>query len=222
MTMAFKPKYRITFSFIVAVLFSTVILCQFLFHSHISQHIYTDERFVTTADGIIDNTDTLTDKRKNYDNSNHDNSATTLQANLPELVLEPVTVRRRILDPTDPHYDKERIMDMLQEMNVDPFSIDNQTWAKVPTWQKVTDIWGTEPVVQGLEHCADFRKDVPGKLRLIAVAGIFSTGTNLLAQLLQHNCAIPERMATFKDQKKGRQKNHGMEWQVVSIMGLSS
>ena len=108
-------------------------------------------------------------------------------------------------DPSDPFYDKEKIMDMLREMEVDPYSIDNATWAKVPTWGFVTNIWGTEPVVHGLDqHCDTFRRIDP-KRRRIAVAGMFSTGTNLLAQLLQHNCGIPERIEWL-----GRNKGHGM------------
>ena len=114
-------------------------------------------------------------------------------------------------DVNDPFHDKAQIMEMLKEMNVDPYSLDNGTWAQVPTWEQVTAIWGSEPRVYGRQHCEAFKSRIEPKQRRVAVAGIFSTGTNLLAQLLQHNCGIPERVKWL-----GRKGGHGMYWQVVS------
>mmetsp|Transcript_7689 Transcript_7689/g.10977 ORF Transcript_7689/g.10977 Transcript_7689/m.10977 type:complete len:448 (-) Transcript_7689:7-1350(-) len=114
--------------------------------------------------------------------------------------------------------DKDKIIGMLQAMSVDPYAIDNETWAEVPTWTQVQQIWGTEPKIYGLyvpnqndgmNFCASFRNSIDEYRRHIAVGGVFSTGTNLLAQLLQHNCGIPERI-----KKYGRRRGHGMEWQV--------
>jgi hypothetical protein len=42
-------------------------------------------------------------------------------------------------------------------------------------------------VVVGSEDCASYRARVPKRQRLLAVAGLFNTGTNLLDTHLQHN-----------------------------------
>eukprot|EP00548_Thalassiothrix_antarctica_P015026 CAMPEP_0194175832 /NCGR_PEP_ID=MMETSP0154-20130528/9831_1 /TAXON_ID=1049557 /ORGANISM="Thalassiothrix antarctica, Strain L6-D1" /LENGTH=404 /DNA_ID=CAMNT_0038889801 /DNA_START=188 /DNA_END=1402 /DNA_ORIENTATION=+ len=111
----------------------------------------------------------------------------------------------------DPFYDKVKLLDVLRNMDVDPHSIDNSTWSQVPTWKSITEVWGKEPRIYGLEEsCSKFRNEIPAHKRHIAVGGIFSTGTNLMAQLLQHNCGIPERIEWIGNRNKG----HGMEWQV--------
>ncbi|GMI01703.1 hypothetical protein TrLO_g11127 [Triparma laevis f. longispina] len=46
--------------------------------------------------------------------------------------------------------------------------------------------------------CSDFQSSVPAENRLIAVAGLFNTGTNLMMKLLNHNCVMPKRKTPFQ------------------------
>lgn len=99
---------------------------------------------------------------------------------------------------------REKLVGMLLEMH----SISEETLEAVPMWEDIARERGP-PVILGTEKCAEFRERVPALDRRVAIAGMFSTGTNLLSQLLQHNCAIPEGV-----EKKGRKGGHGMDWQV--------
>lgn len=60
---------------------------------------------------------------------------------------------------------------------------------EIPAWWQIIDNFGNEPVILGLERCAAFRQRV--HRRHIAPAGMFSTGTNLLQQMLYDNCHSP-------------------------------
>lgn len=46
--------------------------------------------------------------------------------------------------------------------------------------------------------CSDFQSSVPAEDRLIAVAGLFNTGTNLMMKLLNRNCVMPKRKTPFQ------------------------
>jgi len=59
----------------------------------------------------------------------------------------------------------------------------------IPSWQQVTDMFGTEPVIIGLEQCEAFRKAVPFSNRTVLPAGSFNTGTNLFPEFFHTNCA---------------------------------
>lgn len=104
---------------------------------------------------------------------------------------------------------RERLARMLLEMYIDPTQVEDSIWKQVPVWDDITAVHGSEPVIYGLDSCQSFRDTVAPIDRHVGIAGMFNTGTNLLAILLQHNCAIPEGIA-----KWGRKKGHGMEWQV--------
>ena len=60
---------------------------------------------------------------------------------------------------------------------------------RLPTTTKVADLYGPEPIVYGLETCQAYRN----KLQALnqtpqpRIAGLYNTGTNALAQLLQYN-----------------------------------
>jgi hypothetical protein len=75
---------------------------------------------------------------------------------------------------------------------------------RLPTWQQVVDRYGAQPVVLGLETCAEFKSKVPLKQRTLAPAGPFNSGTNLLFEVLLKNCQVP-----------GAPKQRaGVQWQV--------
>eukprot|EP00934_Nitzschia_sp_Nitz4_P005119 Nitzschia sp. Nitz4//scaffold243_size29414//1160//2781//NITZ4_008057-RA/size29414-snap-gene-0.0-mRNA-1//1//CDS//3329543834//5109//frame0 len=81
----------------------------------------------------------------------------------------------------------------------------------LPTWSQVVVKFGSEPRMIGLETCATFREQVPLPFRHLAPAGMFSTGTNLLADLMQTNCILPPpRNHGGEVPKKGK----NMDWQA--------
>lgn len=49
--------------------------------------------------------------------------------------------------------------------------------------------------------------------RMLGAAGMFSTGTNLLTQLLKRNCYIPERAERYGLDTASKEQL-GMRWQV--------
>jgi len=108
-------------------------------------------------------------------------------------------------DDEDPA--KAPILKLLREAGVR--DIDAEMMERLPTWKQVTDLYGTEPVLYGLDTCQAFREsgEDPGE-HLLGVAGTFNTGTNLLAELLIHNCEMPARMAKYGE------INKGIRWQV--------
>jgi hypothetical protein len=71
--------------------------------------------------------------------------------------------------------------------------LDNSTIESLPTNVKIRTLLGPEPLIVGNEdQCSFFRQRVPNPNdRWMGVAGCFNTGTNLLAELLRHNCIMP-------------------------------
>jgi hypothetical protein len=78
----------------------------------------------------------------------------------------------------------------------------------LPKWNEVVQRFGGSPRILGLETCSSFRQINPNKeLRLIAPAGIFNSGTNLLYHLLAKNCRpSPSNKFSFS--------GTGIDWQV--------
>ena len=86
--------------------------------------------------------------------------------------------------------------------------VDDLTEDIVKQLPVVSDIhaqYGTKPIVHNLESCERFRDLYLPEERFMAVAGMFNTGTNILGNLIVHNCAIPR--------PKGK-KGSGMRQQV--------
>ena len=92
-------------------------------------------------------------------------------------------------------YDPEEDLDLLQEL---------------PDWDDVVTMYGPEPIMYGMteENCKRFQEHSDPGEHFIGVAGTFNSGTNLMAELLTHNCIMPERM------KKYGKENRGVRWQV--------
>jgi len=57
----------------------------------------------------------------------------------------------------------------------------------LPKWSKILEHYGP-PKILGLETCQAFREKIPPHQRHIAPAGMFNSGTNLLANLIRVNC----------------------------------
>jgi hypothetical protein len=84
---------------------------------------------------------------------------------------------------------------------------------KLPSWSTIVDQYGPEPVIFGFPNACDrYQETVAPKDRILAAAGMFSTGTNLVTQLLKHNCYIPARMALYG--MNATKEQMGIRWQV--------
>lgn len=76
---------------------------------------------------------------------------------------------------------------VLQSMGVNHSELVERGLLKeIPPWWQILDNYGNEPIILGLERCEKFRERV--HRRHVGPAGLFSTGTNLLQQLLFDNC----------------------------------
>jgi hypothetical protein len=64
---------------------------------------------------------------------------------------------------------------------------------EVPKWSQILNNYGgsNEPVVLGLDYCEEYRQTTKKKQRAIGPAGLFSSGTNLLHDLIKSNCDPP-------------------------------
>jgi hypothetical protein len=106
---------------------------------------------------------------------------------------------------------KGPIMDLLKDAGIsfDPVE-DLDLLVDLPDWADVVQLYGPEPVIYGLNegNCQRFIEHSDVGDHLIGVAGAFNSGTNLLAELLIHNCRMPNR------QKKYGWKQQGVRWQV--------
>jgi hypothetical protein len=104
---------------------------------------------------------------------------------------------------------KERVLAVLKEAGI---TVTAETEQKLPTWNQVTSLYSSEPVIGGLDTCANFRDKVPAERRMLGAAGMFSTGTNLITVLLKQNCVIPARAALYG--ADATKEKLGMRWQV--------
>ena len=103
--------------------------------------------------------------------------------------------------------DKEPLLQILRDAQI---TMTPDIIASLPKWTDVTALYGENPVVYGLDQCEVFQHQVTDPAEhFLAAAGTFNTGTNLLAELLIHNCHLPARM------KKYGVKNRGVRWQVL-------
>lgn len=99
--------------------------------------------------------------------------------------------------------DQSEILRVLQQAGV---TVDDATLTTLPKWSDITSMYGPKPIIYGLDTCHKFQTMQDPADAFIGPAGIFNTGTNLLAELLRANCAIPA--------KKQRGRGPGMRWQV--------
>ena len=105
--------------------------------------------------------------------------------------------------------DKGRIMDLLTGAGIKiDLEKDEELIRELPTWSEVTDLYGPEPVIYGLEECDRFQHRSDPADHFVSTAGTFNTGTNLMAELLIANCHMQKRMDKYGA------KNRGVRWQV--------
>ena len=99
------------------------------------------------------------------------------------------------------------ILKILQAAGVE---IDEELANILPTWEDVVSMYGSKPIISGLETCPEYRAQVKPEDRMTGPAGMFNTGTNLLYELLKANCVIEE--ARLKPRREP--KHNGMRWQA--------
>jgi hypothetical protein len=106
---------------------------------------------------------------------------------------------------------KGPILDLIRQANItfDPVE-DADLLDELPDWDDVVRMYGPKPVLYGINegNCQRFQQQSDPGEHMVGVAGTFNSGTNLMAELLIHNCMMPERM------KKYGHRNVGIRWQV--------
>lgn len=101
------------------------------------------------------------------------------------IVFPTKTENRTTVEVTD---GKNRVRQILQKAGI---KITPEVESIIPDWSEVTSLYGSKPKIMGLETCSDYRNSIPFSDRMIGPAGIFNTGTNLLAKLLGGHCDLP-------------------------------
>lgn len=104
--------------------------------------------------------------------------------------------------------EKKHFLDMFKAAKIKVTDLDAQTLRDLPTWKEVSDLYGDEPRIYGLDQCEVFQKHSDPAEHFVSTAGTFNSGTNLMAELLIANCHMEERM------KKYGAANRGVRWQV--------
>ena len=82
--------------------------------------------------------------------------------------------------------DKELVIEILKEAGVTDEEI-NEYLQEIPTWSQITNLYGSKPIVLGTETCQHYRATVAKEKMVLALAGLFNTGTNAMATSLQGN-----------------------------------
>ena len=101
--------------------------------------------------------------------------------------------------------DKTKILDLFIDAGLK--EMDDSTYAVLPSWNDVSSLYGEKARIIGLDQCETFQKKGNPWDHFVSTAGMFNSGTNLMAEMLIHNCHMQERM-----DKLGA-KNRGIRWQ---------
>lgn len=97
-------------------------------------------------------------------------------------------------------------LEILQDLGISQSRIESEGFTKkLPSRSQITDNYGERPVVLGLERCQAYRETVPVPKRIVGLAGLFSSGTNVMHHLLLNNCKPPEG---------GQKPQRSFQWQV--------
>ena len=117
----------------------------------------------------------------------------------------PPSTYNSTLDVDDVDPEKWHAYRILRDAGISP--ITPEIIARLPRWSDIVSQFGPEPILN-LDSCAAYRSSVPPHDRMAAVAGLFNTGTNLLAHLMADNCQIDRGL---------NGTGTGMRMQVVSF-----
>ncbi len=110
---------------------------------------------------------------------------------------------------------KRKVLNILQKAGV---KITPELESKIPTWGDIVSQYGSEPKMIGLETCSRFQTVVPKTEAYIGLAGMFDTGTNLLADSLHAYCELPKRKAPEHNRAIRLKEYFGMKKGMVSLL----
>lgn len=130
----------------------------------------------------------------NLQRSHSSNSLPIVQTHVVRKREDNININRRMTKKKLSN-DDNYIQDLLDEANL-TLPSDTRTdegTIVIPSRSDVTSQYGPHPILRNLESCSAFRSTVPLQHRMMGVAGLFNTGTNYLASLLEHNCQLPNR-----------------------------
>jgi len=108
------------------------------------------------------------------------------------------------LDPEGPCQGKEHLVEILNATSQHP-NITNSTCLRLPAWKQVTEIYGEDPIILGLDTCDRYRSllsELNITKPMVRVAGLYNTGTNAFDQALDLNFEILE----------GHLRRHEVPW----------
>jgi hypothetical protein len=79
------------------------------------------------------------------------------------------------------------LLRILEQLGIENETVREEFLKSVPSWSSIEALYGSTPIIYGLEHCQSFQN---GQQLSLAAAGTMNSGTNLLATLLSTNCKI--------------------------------
>lgn len=107
------------------------------------------------------------------------------------------------------------IRDLLDKADLTP--PDGMDQDDVPTQADISSQYGSHPIMHNLESCSEFRANISPMHRMMGVAGLFNTGTNYLAALLENNCHLDKR-TSFQRYYPFREQGE----EIASCLSISS
>jgi hypothetical protein len=87
----------------------------------------------------------------------------------------------------------EKTNRVLADLGISRSMMEGEDFKQLPPWSQILDNFGSEPVILGLERCEAYRNNVPIERRAMGPAGLFSSGTNVMHNLLLNNCVPPQK-----------------------------
>lgn len=128
--------------------------------------------------------------------------------------LKPVIKKKKLLSKQERaviQQEKAPVLEILKQAGVMLDDLGDAKLQELPTWNQVTSLYGHAPKIYGLETCKAFQQQQQrgdAADHFVGTAGTFNSGTNLMSELMIHNCQMTARM------KKYGKVNKGIRWQV--------
>ena len=108
---------------------------------------------------------------------------------------------------------KQELLNLLHATGIT--DMDVETVWMLPTWERVVELYGPHAVVHGLDQCDTFRQSIPQPPPSLGIAGLFNTGTNVLATYLESNCHMNKNNNSSASLGAGGfVLDTGVHWQV--------
>lgn len=109
----------------------------------------------------------------------------------------------------------DHTLQVLQDLGISESIIDSEGFTgKLPSWRQIIDNYGDKPIILGKERCQAYRETVLPSKRVVGLAGLFSSGTNVMHHLLLNNCEPPNG-----GQKPQKTFQWQVPWYVSSTIG---